>query len=230
MEERKKAESMSMEGLVEHACHFSANVFAGRRDKFEALVAGQHPEILMITCSDSRILPELLTQADAGDLFVLRNAGNIVPAHGAGCGGEQATIEYALAALGVRHVIVCGHSHCGAMKGLLHPELVQGMPRVAGWLAHAEAAHSILSERQQDLGEDERLLQAAKENVVVQMANLETYPAVRARRARGELQIHGWVYLIETGEVLSYEPQSGEFGPLFSPSRPAATRARSADR
>lgn len=159
----------------------------------------------------------MLTQADAGDLFVLRNAGNIVPAHGAGCGGEQATIKYAVAALGVRHVVVCGHSHCGAMKGLLHPELVHGMPRVASWLAHAEAAHSILAERHGNLTEDERLLQAAKENVVVQMANLGTYPSVCARRARGELQIHGWIYLIETGEVLSYEPQSGDFVPLFAP-------------
>jgi carbonic anhydrase len=220
---------MSMEGLIEHACHFSANVFAGRRDKFEALVAGQHPEILMLTCSDSRILPELLTQADAGDLFVLRNAGNIVPAHGAGCGGEQATIEYAVTALGVGHVIVCGHSHCGAMKGLLHPELVQGMPRVAGWLAHAEAAHSVLSERQQDLTEAERLFQAAKENVVVQMANLGTYPAVRARLARGGLQIHGWVYLIETGEVLSYEPQSGDFVPLFAQTRSGEAPATPVD-
>ncbi len=158
----------------------------------------------------------MLTQADAGDLFVLRNAGNIVPAHGAGCGGEQATIEYAVAALRVRHVIVCGHSHCGAMKGLLHPELVHGMPRVASWLAHAEAAQSILAERQGNLDDDERVLQAAKENVVVQMANLGTYPSVAARRVRGELQIHGWFYLIETGEVLSYEPQRGDFVPLFA--------------
>lgn len=164
-------------------------------------------------------MPELLTQADAGDLFVLRNAGNIVPAHGAGCGGEQATIEYAVAALSVRHVIVCGHSHCGAMKGLLHPELVHGMPRVASWLAHAEAAQSILDQRHANLSEEERLLQAAKENVVVQIANLGTYPAVRARRARGELQIHGWFYLIETGEVLGYAPESAEFVPLFAHGR-----------
>lgn len=204
-----------MEGIVEHARHFATNAFANKRERFEALVAGQHPEVLMITCSDSRILPELLTQADAGDLFVLRNAGNIVPAHGAACGGEQATIEYAVAALGVRHVIVCGHSHCGAMKGLLHPELVHGMPRVASWLAHAEAAQSILAEQQGNLTEDERLLRAAKENVVVQMANLATYPSVCARRARGELQVHGWFYLIETGEVLTYEPKRGGFVPLF---------------
>lgn len=215
-----RGHNTSYNGIVEHACHFSSSVFAHRRERFQALVAGQHPEVLFITCSDSRIMPELLTQADAGDLFVLRNAGNIVPAHGAGCGGEQATIEYAVAALGVRHVIVCGHSHCGAMKGLLHPELVHGMPRVASWLAHAEAAQSILAERHDNLDDDERLLQAAKENVVVQMANVGTYPSVCARRSRGELQIHGWFYLIETGEVLSYEPQRGDFVPLFAQNAP----------
>lgn len=223
MNKRDNAIVMTMEGIIEHACHFSTDTFARRRERFEALVAGQHPQVLLITCSDSRIMPELLTQADAGDLFVLRNAGNIVPAHGAGCGGEQATIEYAVAALGVRHVIVCGHSHCGAMKGLLHPELVHGMPRVASWLAHAEAAHSILAERQGNLSEDESLLAAAKENVLVQMANLGTYPSVCARRARCELQIHGWFYLIETGEVLSYEPESGGFVPLFSRRHPRGT-------
>lgn len=220
MDSHKKTRGMSMDGIMQHACHFSSNAFAQKRERFQSLVAGQHPEVLMITCSDSRILPELLTQAEAGDLFVLRNPGNIVPAHGAACGGEQATIEYAVAALGVRHVIVCGHSHCGAMKGLLHPELVHGMPRVASWLSHAEAAQSILAERHGNLGEDERLVQAAKENVLVQMANLGTYPSVAARRARGELQVHGWFYLIETGEVLSYEPQRGDFVPLFAPAAP----------
>jgi carbonic anhydrase len=159
-------------------------------------------------------MPEMITQATPGDLFVLRNAGNIVPAHGASTGGESATIEYAVTALGVRHVVICGHSHCGAMKGLLHPELVRDMPRVATWLSHAEATHRVLQERAGDLDEHEQLLQAAKENVIVQINHLLTYPAICAKRVRSELEIHGWIYMIETGDILQYEAKSGQYAKL----------------
>lgn len=205
---------VGIDGIIEGVRFFQSDVFGSHRERFEALAKGQRPEILLIACSDSRIIPEMITQTLAGDLFVLRNAGNIVPAHGASAGGEPATIEYAVTALDVRHVIVCGHSHCGAMKGLLRPETLSEMPRVSGWLAHAEATRRIVDERHRGLDEEQRVLQAAKENVLVQMTHLLTYPSICAKRAQNQIQIHGWMYLIESGEILSYKPEADDFARL----------------
>src|SRR5947209_1011259 len=110
-----------MQKLVEGVHHFQANIFSPQRELFERLADGQSPVALFITCSDSRINPNLLTQTEPGELFILRNAGNLVPPYGAGPGGEAATVEFATAALGIRDIIVCGHSHCGAMRALLAP-------------------------------------------------------------------------------------------------------------
>src|SRR5436309_9182659 len=136
-----------MQKLVEGIHHFQANIFRPQRDLFERLAAGQHPVALFITCSDSRINPNLLTQTDPGELFILRNAGNIIPPYGAGQGGEAATVEFATAALGIQDVIVCSHSHCGAMKGLLDPKAVRDLPAVAQWLTHAEATRRIMRDK-----------------------------------------------------------------------------------
>src|SRR5262249_4796051 len=156
-------------------------------------------DTLFITCSDSRINPNLITQTEPGDLFIIRNAGNILPPHGPYTSGEEATVEFAVAGLKVRDVIVCGHSHCGAVKGLLNPEKVAEMPAVAAWLKHAEPTWKIISEKYRHL-EDVALLTAAiEENVLVQIENLRTYPPVAAALAEGRLKIHGWVYKIETG-------------------------------
>src|SRR5947208_16582436 len=128
-----------MQKLVEGIHHFQANIFRSQRELFERLAHGQQPDALFITCSDSRINPNLITHTEPGDLFILRNAGNIIPPYGAANGGEGATIEYAVAGLGVQDIIICGHSHCGAMKGLLAPEGLQDLPVFAAWLSHAEA-------------------------------------------------------------------------------------------
>src|SRR5688500_15887824 len=129
-----------MQKLIEGFHHFQSSVFRSQRELFERLAAGQQPDALFITCSDSRINPNLITQTDPGDLFILRNAGNIVPPHGLPSNGEEATIEFAVVGLGIKDLIVCGHSHCGAMKGLLQPENLSEMPALVRWLSHAESA------------------------------------------------------------------------------------------
>jgi carbonic anhydrase len=200
-----------MERLIHGIHHFQSQSFRSLHGLFEQLAKGQNPDTLFITCSDSRIDPNLLTRSLPGQLFILRNAGNIVPAHGAPSGGEAATIEYAVAALSVKDIIICGHSHCGAMQALLHPEMVANLPLVAAWLKHAETARRILHENYPDL-QGERLLSAAiEENVLVQLENLRTLPAVAARLARGDLHLHGWVYEIETGAVFAYDPAAGQY-------------------
>jgi carbonic anhydrase len=200
-----------LQSLIEGIHHFQQESFRSLHSLFEELTHGQNPETLFITCSDSRIDPNLLTQSKPGDLFILRNAGNIIPPHGAANGGETATIEFAVAALGVKDIILCGHSHCGAVKGVLEPESVADMPAVAAWLNYAESTRRIIQENYSHL-EDEALLTAAvEENVLVQLENLRTLPAVAARLARGDLHLHGWVYKFETGEVFAYDPKVGQF-------------------
>ena len=122
-----------MQKLIKGIHQFQSNHFASQRELFERLAHGQYPEALFITCSDSRINPNLITQSEPGDLFILRNAGNIIPPSGAGQGGEGATIEFAVAGLGVQNIVICGHSHCGAIKGLLEPESLRDMPSVVAW-------------------------------------------------------------------------------------------------
>jgi carbonic anhydrase len=156
-----------------------------------------------------------LTQTKPGELFVLRNAGNIVPPHGSINGGEAATIEYAVNALGVKNIVICGHSHCGAMKGLLHPEQLTDFPAVVAWLSYAAQTKQNVDAKYSDLGDGEQLLDAAiAENVLVQIENLRTLPSVAARLDRGDLNVYGWVYRFETGEVFAYDPDSGKFAPL----------------
>lgn len=204
-----------MQKLVEGIHQFQQDSFRPMQDMFEQLARGQKPETLFITCSDSRIVPNLLTQTHPGDLFILRNAGNLVPPHGAGGGGgEAATIEFAVAGLGVRDIIVCGHSHCGAMKGLLHPEQLETLPAMAAWLTHAETTARIVRDNYGHLEGDKLLTATTEENVLVQLEHLRTLPAVASRLVKGDLHLHGWVYKIETGEVFAFDPASGQFVPL----------------
>jgi carbonic anhydrase len=155
--------------------------------------------------------PNLITQTDPGELFIVRNAGNIVPPHHPLPGGEEATVEFALTELGIRDVIVCGHTRCGAMGGLLNPDRLGEMPAVRHWLSHAEATRRIIREKYGHLSDLPLLTAAAQENVLVQLENLRTHPAVAAGLAKGELKLHGWVYKIETGEVFAFDPQTGQF-------------------
>jgi carbonic anhydrase len=220
-----------MQKLIQGIHEFHEQDFRPLQGLFEELAKGQCPETLFITCSDSRIDPNLLTRSKPGDLFILRNAGNIIPPHGAPGGGEAATIEFAVAALGVKDIIICGHSHCGAMKGLLQPEMVASLPSVSSWLKHAETTHRIVRENYGEL-EGERLVAATvEENVLVQLENLKTLPAVASRLVQGDLHLHGWVYKIETGEVFAYDSKGGQFVPLAQyqyPPNEATMRQRTA--
>jgi len=200
-----------MQKLIAGLHQFQAQTFSSQRELFERLAQGQSPEALFITCSDSRINPNLITQTQPGDLFILRNAGNIVPPHGAANGGEGATIEYAVDVLGVKDIIVCGHSHCGAMHGLLQPDSLANLPAVSAWLSHAEATRRIIRANYSHLDGHERLTAAIEENVLVQLENLRTLPSVAAKLAKGELHLHGWVYKLETGEVFTYDAKDGQF-------------------
>ncbi len=204
-----------MQKLVTGIHQFQTDVFSRNQHLFERLAEGQSPLALFITCSDSRINPNLLTQTAPGELFILRNAGNIVPAYGAVLGGEAATIEYAVSVLGVEDVVVCGHSHCGAMAGLLEPSSLDKLPAVRSWMAHAESTRRIIEENYSDLSDpDERLTATVEENVLVQIEHLRTHPSVAAALSRKSLNIHGWVYKFETGQVFTFDPASAQFVPL----------------
>lgn len=203
-----------MQKLIQGIHHFQEHMFRPQRELFERLAQGQSPEVLFITCSDSRVCPNLLTNTQPGDLFILRNAGNIIPPYGTPAIGEAATVEFAVSALGVKDIIVCGHSHCGAMKGLLTPESLKEMPSVASWLAYAETTRRVVTENYRHLEGEARLTATVEENVLAQLENLRTHPAVAARVARGQLGLHGWVYKIPTSEVFAYDPQQGQFVPV----------------
>lgn len=185
-------------GLLRGADTFTREVYPENAELFKGLATRQSPHTLFLACCDSRIVPELITQTQPGELFVSRNIGNIVPAYGEMLGGVSAVIEYAVMVLGVRQIVICGHSDCGAMKGLLGPPLTH-MPTVAAWLRNAEAARSVVLTR--ELTPDEALRSMIEENIRLQLAHLRTHPAVAAALARGNLAVHGWVYDIEHGNV-----------------------------
>ncbi|MBD2330164.1 carbonic anhydrase [Alkalinema sp. FACHB-956] len=201
-----------MRKLIRGFQEFQSNYFEEKRDLFEQLAHGQHPRVLFITCSDSRIAPNIMLNTDPGELFVIRNAGNLMPPFGAANGGEGASLEYAIHALNIDQIIVCGHNHCGAMKGLLKlNQLQEEMPLVYDWLKHAEATRRLLKENYSQYEGEELLDIAVAENVLTQIENLKTYPVVRSRLHQGKLHIYGWIYEIESGEILAYDPDMNEF-------------------
>jgi carbonic anhydrase len=192
--------------LIRGLDEFRQTYVSSHQQLLEQLSHGQKPRVLFITCSDSRIDPNLITQADIGELFVIRNAGNIIPPYGAANGGEGGTIEYAITALGIDRIVVCGHSHCGAMKGLLKlNQLQENMPLVYDWLKHAEATRRLVLENYVGYEGEELVEILVAENVLIQIDNLKTYPVVRSKLHQKKLQIYAWIYHIETGEVLAYD-------------------------
>lgn len=196
-----------MKQLIKGLRRFKSEYFCHHQELFEQLSHAQHPRVLFITCSDSRVDPELLTQAAPGEIFVIRNAGNLIPPYGATNGGEGATIEYAVQVLGINQIVVCGHSHCGAIKGLLKLETIRDeLPLVHEWLKHAEATRRLIMEHYGDRSGEDLLDAAIAENVLTQIENLRTYPVIHTRLFRGEMKIYAWVYDIDTGEVSAYDP------------------------
>ena len=197
-------------GVIE----FQNKVYPEKKELFEKLSQGQAPEALFITCSDSRIETAMITQTDPGELFICRNAGNIVPPHSTHTGGMTASIEFAVAALRVPHIVICGHTECGAMKGAMNPAGLDTLPHVKEWLNYSRAAVAIVDELGASMGEEERMKLLLEQNVILQLQHLKTHPSVAARLAKGDLQLHGWVYDIKTGGVAAYDEASNSFVPV----------------
>lgn len=211
-----------MADIIDAASRFQGEVFSRDKALYQRLAReGQSPNALVISCADSRVVPELIAQAGPGELFVCRNAGNIVPPFGQMNGGVSSAIEYAVVALGVSDIVVCGHSGCGAMKGLRNPEALEAMPNVSAWLGHASAARRIVCEAYPaDMNDEEALKALALENVRAQVDHLKTHPSVAAKLASGQVRLHGWYFEIETGSILALDGASGEFAPIVE-GRPA---------
>lgn len=209
-----------MQNLVRGIHHFRNGIFEERKDFFSRLCEGQSPGTLFICCSDSRVVPSLITQSGPGELFELRNAGNMVPPYGACEGGEAASVEFAVAGLGVKDIIVCGHTRCGAIGGLLDPTKVERLPLVRSWLKYAETTRRIMEENYPDLTPEQRQNVAVQEHALIQIENLQTHPAVAVKLQRDEIKLHAWVYKLETGEVFCYSPEEGRFVPLVPAEQP----------
>lgn len=202
-----------MEKVISGIVKFQESSFKEHQSLFSELATGQSPEVLFVTCADSRIDPNLVTQTQPGDLFICRNAGNIVPPHTRQAGGVTASIEYAVAVLGVQDIVVCGHTDCGAMKGAMNLDAVADLPHVRDWLEHSRAAVEVAHSHQHGSKGDE-LLAVTEQNVLLQLQHLRTHPAVAAKIAKGEVGLHGWVYHIETGDVTCYDETEQKFVPI----------------
>jgi carbonic anhydrase len=193
---------------------FQQDIYPEKQALFTSLAQQQQPKILFITCSDSRVDPSLITQTDPGSMFLINNAGNIIPPHGTPYGGTGASIEYAVSVLKVEHIILCGHSQCGAMKALLADPTVDDIPIIRQWISYAESTRAIIDAEGGNLTDDERLERCIEQNVRVQLSHLKTIPSVAAGSATGKLTLHGWVYHIESGEIDVYNSASRSFIPL----------------
>jgi carbonic anhydrase len=202
--------------MVQSARQFRARVFPKHGHDFARLTNRQDPAALFITCADSRISPEMITDAVPGDLFVCRNIGNLVPAYGEMLGGVSAVVEFAVSALRVPHIIVCGHSDCGAMKALCEPATygLDSMPAVKLWLRNAEAAHGVVQATAGHLPEAEMITALVRQNVALQLRHLRTHPAVAAALSSGRLKLHGWVFDIGAGHISALDQATGELLPL----------------
>lgn len=197
--------------LVQGLHSFQQGYFASHQQLFKQLAtAGQQPETLFITCCDSRVVPTLITDAAPGELFIVRNIGNIVPLPTLP-GGTAAAIEYAVTVLKVENVIICGHTQCGAMEAVLNPASVQELPFVRRWVAQAESVKSIIETKYPDLDYPSKLMAAVEENVLAQLEHLREMPCVKARIEVGQLLISGWVFDIESGKVYDFDPVQGDF-------------------
>ncbi len=207
-----------MKKLVKGIVEFRQNALPSYREKFASLALGQRPDTLFIACSDSRVVPNLFASTDPGDLFVIRNVGNLIPragddGHSLADESEAAAIEFAILNLGVTDIIVCGHSECGAMHAILDGRDRVQAPNLRAWLRHGEetlgsAAQGAISCDCTGLSPVNELSQ---KNVIEQMEHLKTYPAVRERLAAGKLQINGWWFELSTADVYAYEEALGKF-------------------
>ena len=208
-----------LQRLIDGVRHFQSDVYPEQAEIFaQAASEKQTPHTLFITCADSRIDPIAITSSSTGEIFVARNIGNMVPPYGEMLGGVSAVIEFAVASLRVRHVVICGHSHCGAMQGLLDPASVASMPTVKSWLQNAHAALVVAETLQNEAIKTQPGSQVidvlTEQNVLLQMQHLKTHPSVAGAIARRELTISGWIYSIGTGEVRFAKDGETSFTPI----------------
>jgi carbonic anhydrase len=220
-----------MQKLVQGVHRFRSDYFKARRALFERLATdGQRPDTLFITCSDSRVVPNLITSTQPGELFIVRNVGNIVPAvHRNVLGGVAAAIEYAVQVLEVSTIVVCGHTQCGAMGAIVSPESVKHLRFVSRWLGEAADIPRIIEERYGALTPEQRLNAAVQENVLTQLENLRTYDFIADRLDRGKLTLAGWVFKIATGDVFEYDPASEQFLAMVGEQESPLTRRATSD-
>lgn len=208
-----------MQPLIAGVHKFQQRELGRYRELFHRLsTEGQNPHTLFITCSDSRVLAELITQSKPGDLFVVKNVGNLVPPATAtgSTNSTAAAIEFAVQTLGVGDVVVCGHSQCGAMAALLNglPEPA-AQPHLQAWLELAAPVRDVMTRNYRHLTDaNVRLTAAAEENVLFALENLRSYPAVQQRFAASKLRLHGWFFKIATGDLFAYDPASEQFQPI----------------
>jgi len=188
-------------------------VFQQNRALYEALATrGQAPKVMFIGCSDSRIVPEVITGAEPGDMFVLRNVANIVPPFGLGEVGPGAAVEYAVLHLHVEHLVVCGHTDCGGIKALEHPPDWSREPHIARWIENARPAQTRV--QASSLPAEEQHLATVRENVLLQLENLRSYDPIREAEREGKLALHGWVYHLENGAFERFDAESGSWQEL----------------
>jgi carbonic anhydrase len=204
----------ALDRIARGVAKFQTEIYPAQREMFERLKRGQKPLALFVTCADSRVNPNLVTQTDPGEIFIERNPGNVIPPYVDFVGGVTAGVEYAMLALQVPVIVVCGHTDCGVMKALLHPQQVEDMPGVQKWMSHAFEARKQMLREFGDAPEGEQLRRMTEYNVLGQIENLKTHPSVSARLFRGEIEIRGWVYDIGDGSIREADPQSGRFESL----------------
>nr|AAA23625.1 cyanate permease [Escherichia coli] len=213
-----------MKEIIDGFLKFQREAFPKREALFKQLATQQSPRTLFISCSDSRLVPELVTQREPGDLFVIRNAGNIVPSYGPEPGGVSASVEYAVAALRVSDIVICGHSNCGAMTAIASCQCMDHMPAVSHWLRYADSAR-VVNEARPHSDLPSKAAAMVRENVIAQLANLQTHPSVRLALEEGG-SLHGWVYDIESGSIAAFDGATRQFVPLAANPRVCAIRLR----
>jgi carbonic anhydrase len=208
-----------MQQLIDGYARFRSNVFPQQAVLFEKLSKGQQPQALFICCSDSRVVPEMVMQCDPGTLFPCRSVGNLVPPPTETASGIAATIEYAVRVLKIPDLIVCGHSDCGAMKGILESEKIESLPAVRSYLQHAGPSSKWLTRLLKDatsLSFEEKLRLLTEANVIVQLQNLRAHPTVDEALKKKTVQVHGWVYDIGTGGIRQFDSEQGCFRSLLA--------------
>ena len=205
--------------MIEGVHRFRGEAFGRYKGLFQRLsAAGQKPHTLFITCADSRVLAELITQSQPGDLFVVKNIGNIVPPAvpgGGACSSTGAAIEFAVDILGVEDVVICGHSQCGAIAALMGKEIDPALGHLREWISLAEPVRQLIEEKYQHLDSEEARVRAAEsENVLFSLERLQTYPGVARRLEEQKIRLHAWFFKIATGELFAYDPEEKQFLPM----------------